>query len=149
DDCGSPVVNVCTAALTSTTRTVSLTVTEVNDVPVGIVDAITIDEDAGATVIDVLSNDSRGAAEESGQILHVQSVGSAAHGSVQIRNVGADVTYTPAADFNGSDSFTYIVCDNGTTNGSADPKCALVAATVNVTVNAVNDAPVLDPIGDQ
>ena len=28
------------------------------------------------------------------------------------------VTYTPAADFNGSDSFTYTVTDNGTTNGA-------------------------------
>ena len=45
----------------------------------------------------------------------------------------ASVTYTPEANFNGSDSFTYKVND-----GSANSN----TATVSVTVNAVNDAPV-------
>src|SRR5437660_6023716 len=49
------------------------------------------------------------------------------------------VTYTPDANYNGPASFTYSVCDNGTTNGAADPKCA--TGTVNVTVTEVNDDP--------
>jgi hypothetical protein len=55
--------------------------------------------------------------------------------------VDGQVTYTPEADYHGPASFTYQVCDNGTTEGSADPKCA--TATVNVTVESVNDAPTL------
>jgi hypothetical protein len=43
------------------------------------------------------------------------------------------VTYTPNADFNGTDSFTYTVTAGGMTE----------TATVNVTVTPVNDAPVL------
>ena len=44
----------------------------------------------------------------------------------------ADVTYTPALNYNGSDSFTFKVND-----GTVDS----AAATVSITVNAVNDAP--------
>ncbi len=44
-----------------------------------------------------------------------------------------NLTYTPAADSNGSDSFTYRVND-GIANSAY--------ATVSITVNAVNDAPV-------
>ena len=46
-----------------------------------------------------------------------------------------DVTYTPNADFNGADSFTFTVNDGSLTSP---------AATVDVTVNAINDAPVAD-----
>ena len=50
-----------------------------------------------------------------------------------------NLTYTPAANFNGTDSFTYTVVDDGQTNGLPDPKSA--SGTVEVTVNAVNDVP--------
>lgn len=46
-----------------------------------------------------------------------------------------DVTYTPNADFNGDDSFTFTTNDGSLTS---------TAATVSITVNAVNDAPVAD-----
>jgi len=52
----------------------------------------------------------------------------------------ADCTYTPNADYNGADSFTFTVND-----GALDS----VAATVSITVNPVNDAPVLATIGNQ
>ena len=43
------------------------------------------------------------------------------------------MTYTPNANFNGTDTFTYEVSDGN--GGTAQ-------ATVTITVNAVNDAPV-------
>src|SRR5206468_1128989 len=59
------------------------------------------------------------------------------HGTVSL--TAGNVTYTPDANYNGPASFTYYGCDNGTTNGSPDPKCD--TGTVNVDVTAVNDAP--------
>ena len=47
------------------------------------------------------------------------------------------VTYTPPENFNGTDTFTYRVQDNGRTGGVSDPRDA--AGTVTVTVLAVND----------
>src|SRR5207302_36051 len=86
---------------------------------------------------DLTANDSRGPANESGQTLTVTAVGSAGHGTASLS--GGSITYTPAADYNGPDSFSYTVTDNGTTNGAADPKTA--AGTVQITVTEVNDAP--------
>ena len=58
------------------------------------------------------------------------SLGSdASNGSVTV--MGATATYTPAADFNGSDSFTFIANDGLLSS----------EAVVSVTVNPVNDAP--------
>jgi hypothetical protein len=45
------------------------------------------------------------------------------------------VDYTPDADYNGTDMFTYEICDS---NGDCDP------AVVTVTINPVNDLPTAD-----
>jgi len=54
------------------------------------------------------------------------------HGTVSLKP-GGSFTYTPAADYSGVDSFTYRASDGTATS---DP------ATVSITVNPVNDAPV-------
>ncbi len=134
--------------------TVSITVTEVNDRPVGFDDTGTANED-GSTDLDVLANDSAGPADEAGQTLSISGLSDPANGTASIDDNGTPGTgddfvhYVPDANFFGTDTFLYLVCDDGTTSGSADPQCALFDATVTVTVNAVNDAPILDLIGDQ
>jgi len=62
-------------------------------------------------------------------------VASPTHGSLS--GSGADRTYTPAANFNGSDSFTFTVSDGSATSSSA---------TVSITVTPVNDAPVANAV---
>ena len=74
------------------------------------------------------------------QTLTVTSVTQGAHGTVTTN--GTTTTYSPAADYNGPDSFTYTITDDGTTNGVADPKTS--TATVNLTVTEVNDSPTAD-----
>ena len=109
------------------TRTFTVTVNPVNDVPVANDDVSTIAEDTNVT-INVLANDT----DVDRDTLQVISVGSASHGSVAIDG-NSSVKYTPNSNFNGTDTFTYQV---------ADPSGAGSTATVTVTVTPVNDAPV-------
>ncbi|HGY56265.1 MAG TPA: tandem-95 repeat protein, partial [Caldithrix abyssi] len=109
------------------TATVTITVNSINDIPVAVDDNATTDED-NAVEVDVLANDS----DADNDALTITEVSTPANGTAQI-NGGSSVTYTPNANYYGSDSFNYVVSDG---NGGTD------TATVNVTVNSVNDAPV-------
>ena len=111
----------------SNVATVSITVNAVNDAPVANDDAATTDEDTAVT-IPVLANDT----DVDGDTPSVASVGSPSNGLATL-NPDGTVTYTPSANYNGSDSFTYTIGDG---NGGT------ATATVSITVNAVNDAPV-------
>jgi len=109
------------------TATVTLTVTPVNDAPVAVDDAASGDED---TVLsgNVLANDS----DVDLDPLTVTGNSNPANGTLILAASGG-WTYTPAPDFNGTDSFTYTVSDGQ--GGTA-------TATVALSVTAVNDAPV-------
>ena len=111
----------------TSTAVVNLTVNPVNDAPVAVNDTGTLDEDADIT-INVLANDT----DTDNATLSVSSVTQPAHGTVAINDDGT-VTYTPIANYNGADSFTYVV---------TDPSGATSTATVNLTVNPLNDVPV-------
>ncbi|CAA9379182.1 MAG: T1SS secreted agglutinin RTX [uncultured Pyrinomonadaceae bacterium] len=125
----------------SSAATVTITVTEVNDSPTAANDSKTTDEDTALVFSgsDLTANDSAGPANESAQTLTLTMVISTANtnGIVSLNN--GQISYQPAANYNGAASFDYKVCDNGTTSGQSDPKCSI--ATVNVTVTAVNDVP--------
>src|SRR5256885_12644580 len=118
---------------------VIVTITETNDNPLASKDSKSTNEDTSLNfpASDLTTNDSAGPANESSQTLTVTSVTPNAntHGTVSLS--GGTVSYTPAANYNGPASFEYQVCDNGTTNGSPDSKCA--TGPVNVTVKPVND----------
>ncbi len=138
------LTNVGAGSGLSTPATAAVAVTEVNDAPTAGNDtpAGTFNEDGGPftfTAASLVTNDTRGPANESGQTLTITNVVvTSGGGSAQV--VGGDVEYTPAANANGPVVLTYTVTDNGTTNGVAAPLTAM--ATISFTVTAMNDAPV-------
>lgn len=119
------------AGLLSAATTVTLTVTPVNDAPVALDDSASTDEEL-AVDVEVLDNDS----DPEGSSLSVTGASDGAHGTTTYD--GDSVTYTPDADWFGTDSFTYSVSDGA---GGTD------SATVSVTVSNVNDAPVAQDDG--
>ncbi len=100
-------------------------------------DAYATDEDTPLTIAapGVLANDS----DPDGDPLTALLASNPANGTLTLNADGA-FTYTPATNFSGSDSFTYTAND-----GALDSN----PATVTITVNPTNDAPVLDRIGDK
>src|SRR5262249_18668693 len=115
----------------SNLATVSITVNSVNDVPVAGNDSYTVLEDNTLTVpvaSGVLANDT----DADGDPLAAVLVSGVSHGSLTLNNDGS-FAYTPAANFSGSDSFTYKAGDGQATSA---------AATVTINVTAVNDPPV-------
>ena len=107
--------------------TVTITVTPVNDAPNAVNDTATTNEDNAVTIA-VLANDTD---VDEGDVLSVTSLTQPAHGTATL--AGNAVTYTPNADFSGTDHFTYKAQDaSGATSSSA---------TVTITVTPVNDAP--------
>src|SRR5207248_2958574 len=94
-------------AANSTPATVSITVNPVDDPPVAVNDSATTNEDTAVTIA-VLNNDS----DVDGDPLTSAKVTDPAHGTVT-HNANGTFTYTPAANYNGGDSFTYKACDNG------------------------------------
>ncbi|MBA7598743.1 MAG: tandem-95 repeat protein [Calditrichaeota bacterium] len=110
--------------------TVTISVRATNDPPVAVDDAYNVDED-NTLAIDALSGVLANDSDPDGDPLTAEPVSSPSNGSLTLNADGA-FTYTPQADFNGTDSFTYAVSD-----GIASDQ-----ATVTVTVNPVNDDPV-------
>ena len=117
------------------TATVSVTVTCVEGSPVAVDDAATLGEDAPATAIDVLANDS----DEESDPFTIASATDPANGTVVLTPVGpgpyTGLTYQPDANYCNAppgtalDTFTYTLTPGGDT------------ATVSVTVNCDDDGP--------
>ncbi|KAA2237822.1 tandem-95 repeat protein, partial [Chitinophaga agrisoli] len=111
------------------TAVLMFNVSAVNDAPIAVQDSITVTEDAPATG-NVLTNDS----DPEGDGLTASLVTAPVNGTV-VLNADGSFTYTPNANFNGLDSLSYQVCDNGT------PSLCDTASLV-FNVSAVNDAPI-------
>src|SRR5205823_2746767 len=107
----------------SAIATVAVTVTPVNDAPVATAQSVTTNQDTAKAI-------SLTASDVDGDTLTYAVVTAPTHGTLS--GVAPNLTYTPAAGYNGPDSFTFKANDGTVDSG---------AATVSLTVTAVNDAP--------
>ena len=117
---GSDTAGNAFSATTTSDHIVNLA----NNNPDAIDDSDTTNEDTGID-IDVLAND----VDLDGDVLTVTGVTQGGNGNVSI-NADGTVNYTPNLNFEGPDSFTYTISDG---KGGTD------TATVNITVNGIND----------
>jgi hypothetical protein len=112
----------------SNTATADTSVTAHNDAPTATDQSVSTNEDTAKGI--TLSG-----TDPEGDSLTFTHDSTSANGGT-INNPGsASVTYTPAADYCGPDSFNFQVDDG---NGGTD------SGTVSITVTCVNDAPVVD-----
>ena len=114
----------------SSAVTVSLTVGGVNDAPIALGDSYAATEDTPLVVTTptLLANDT----DPDADIITAVLTSGPAHGTLALSADGT-FTYTPAANYSGTDSFTYRASDGSLISS---------AATVTLTVGGVNDAPV-------
>ena len=110
-------------------QTITVTVNAVNDVPVANTASATTNEDQ-STVIPLSGSDIDGDA------LSFSLDTDAVNGSVTIE--GSFATYTPSNNYNGDDSFVFTVSDGELS----------ATAQVTLSIEAVNDAPVLATVSD-
>ncbi len=123
----SIVFRVDDGELTSPDATLSITVTSVNDVPVAEAQSVTTAEDAAVAIL-------LAGSDVEGSTLGFSIVSGPAHGTLS--GTAPNLTYTPAPNYHGPDSFSFKVND-----GTADS----APATVSITVTPVNDPPVAGP----
>lgn len=88
---------------------VDITVTEINDPPVAVDDAVTIVEDI-AFAIDVLDNDYDvdGVVDPTSVVIVIDVL----HGDTDVDPNSGEVTYIPDLNYFGSDGFSYTVVDD-------------------------------------
>lgn len=120
---------VCNNNAPCSEAVVTITVIELNTIPVAVDDFFTVEED-GFLAGDVSVNDD----DEDGDILTFHVELSTNYGTLNFQDDGS-FSYSPGLNFFGTDHFTYSVCDD---NGNCD------LALVTITVTPVNDAPVAE-----
>ncbi|HHK60445.1 MAG TPA: cadherin repeat domain-containing protein [Desulfobacterales bacterium] len=106
--------------------TVALTVTGVNDPPAAQAASLATNEDTSLA-------GSLSATDPDGDSLTFAVSGQPAHGALSLDAATGAFTYTPDADFSGADTFSFTVSDG---------EAVSTPATVEITVNEVNDPPV-------
>jgi VCBS repeat-containing protein len=122
-------------AALSDVNTVAITVTPVADI---VADSVSTPEDT-AIVFNPITGSNGASADNFEGTPVLSAVGPASHGTTSFNAATGQITYTPAANYNGPDSFTYTVTSGGVTE----------TATVSVSVTAVNDPPVNTMPGPQ
>ena len=97
-----------------------------NDCPVGGNQSVTTAEDTSASIL-LAGSDADGDALTFAYTLPSNGI---------LSGTAPNLTYTPAANYCGADSFTYTVSDG-------DANCIAAVYTVSITVSCVNDCPVV------
>ncbi len=116
------------AALASSSVTVTLNVSAVNDAPTAVADSATTQEDT-AVEIDARLNDS----DVDGDAISIVGLNTAGISGTAMLTATNTIVYTPAPNFSGSESFSYALSDG---------VAPAVSGSVTVSVSAVNDPPV-------
>ena len=115
------------------TAMIIIVVNPVNDKPTANNDIISVNEDSFVAT-NVTSNDID--IDGGFDFTSIAIVTAPIHGSAVINSLTGFITYTPNANYNGTDSYVYKVCDDGT------PLPSLCdTALVSITINPVNDIP--------
>jgi hypothetical protein len=124
--------------------TVHVDIVSGNSAPAAVNDSVTTEKNAALTIAP-LGNDS----DPNNDPLALGTIGTPANGGT-VTPVGNSLSYTPASDFVGTDSFTYQACDNQTP-ALCDTATVSVAVTQPRTTNAApvanNDSAAIDPNG--
>ncbi|MBF0339878.1 MAG: tandem-95 repeat protein [Magnetococcales bacterium] len=111
----------------SNTATIAVTIRAINDAPVAQDGTLTTNEDTAATGV-------LRATDVDGDNLTYTIVSNGAKGTATITDVAAGMfTYVPNANANGTDTITFKANDGQTDSN---------IATISITINPVNDAPV-------
>jgi VCBS repeat-containing protein len=119
------------------TANVTVSVTGVNDSPVAVANVVTVSEDAAATTILVLANDTDADVGDTKRVASVQTAGLL--GSATVAANGTGIIYTVGNAYQylitgqtATETFTYTM---------ADAAGALSTATVTVTITGATDGP--------
>lgn len=110
---------------TANSADASIVIDVINHVPSATAASPTVAEDG--QLVDLLTG-----TDQDNDSLTFAKATDPTHGTVTV-DANGSYTYTPAANYNGPDSFTFTVSDGIDTS---------IAATVSITVTSVNDAPV-------
>ena len=123
-------------SLTSAPATVSINVVTVNHPPVADPQSVSLNEDTPKSI--VLTGDDGDPQIE--QTLKFAIVDAPLHGTLSNFNENTGTaTYTPDADYHGTDLFTFQVIDDD--KAGDPPMLASSPAAVSLTIDRVNDAP--------
>ncbi|MBL1264479.1 tandem-95 repeat protein [Methylomicrobium sp. RS1] len=124
----------------SGSATITVNLTNVNEQPTGVDDTATVDEGSTVTALTTPSLATRVTANDTdpdaGDLLFVTTtpVSGPTHASAFTLNADGSFSYTHDGSETTTDSFVYELCDS-------EPLCD--TATVTITINSVNDAPVI------
>jgi VCBS repeat-containing protein len=131
------VIQICDSGFPAPSQcsndTIFIQITPINDAPLALNDSTTTNEDQ-AVSINILNNDTdpeTGLSKDSVSIITNPNFGSV------VNNLDSTFIYTPTSNANGLDSLQYSICDS-------DSPSQCDSAWVFITVNPVNDPPVLD-----